>query len=296
MTPKLEPDFVEKYDRTTRGEILPGTSIEVIREPRGRGHYAHALFDFDGTLSLIREGWQDVMVPMMVEVMMAAPRHESEEEVEAVAGEFVAQLTGKQTIYQMMRLCDEIIKRGGAPLSAADYKQEYLRRLDRHISSRREKLRSGEVSQQEMLVPGSAEILQALASRGVQVYLASGTDQPFVREEAELLGLTHYAGEHIYGAMEDYQNSSKAAVIQRILADNDVRGESLLGFGDAYVEIENVRSAGGAGIGVASDEIKRSGRPDPRKRERLVGIGADIIVPDFRDWPALIDYLFPERS
>jgi len=27
------------------------------------------LFDFDGTLSLIRSGWVDVMVPMMVEIL-----------------------------------------------------------------------------------------------------------------------------------------------------------------------------------------------------------------------------------
>jgi hypothetical protein len=28
------------------------------------------LFDFDGTVSLIRSGWMDVMIPMMVEVLM----------------------------------------------------------------------------------------------------------------------------------------------------------------------------------------------------------------------------------
>jgi phosphoglycolate phosphatase-like HAD superfamily hydrolase len=293
LTPRLEPDYVEIYDRATRGEILAGTSIEIIREPRGRGSYRHALFDFDGTLSLIREGWQHVMVPMMVEAVMAAPNHESEEEVEAVVREFVTQLTGKQTIYQMLRLCDEISRRGGSPLPASDYKQEYLRRLDLHISSRKGKLRSGEISREDMVVPGSVEILHALTSRGVQVYLASGTDQSFVTEEAELLGLAQYAGRRIYGALEDYQNSSKAVVIQRILAENDVRGESLLGFGDAYVEIENVKSVGGTGVGVASDEVERSGKPDPWKRDRLVGIGADIIVPDFRESPALIGYLFP---
>ena len=29
-----------------------------------------ALFDFDGTLSLIREGWQNIMIPMMTELIM----------------------------------------------------------------------------------------------------------------------------------------------------------------------------------------------------------------------------------
>jgi hypothetical protein len=32
----------------------------------------HVVFDFDGTLSLIREGWPAVMVPMFVEMLPAA--------------------------------------------------------------------------------------------------------------------------------------------------------------------------------------------------------------------------------
>ena len=37
-------------------------SIETIKEYSGRG-FKCALFDFDGTISLIREGWQKVMIP-----------------------------------------------------------------------------------------------------------------------------------------------------------------------------------------------------------------------------------------
>ena len=146
MTLGQEPDFTEKIDRATRGAFLPGTAIEIIRKPRGRGHYRHALFDFDGTLSLIREGWQDVMIPMMVEALLGTPDHEPDAEVEGVVRGFVTQLTGKQTIYQMMRLCEEISKRGGDSLPASDYKQLYLDRLDRHISSRKDMLNTGKAS------------------------------------------------------------------------------------------------------------------------------------------------------
>jgi len=38
--------------------------IEIIRPARGR-KFTCALLDFDGTLSLIRQGWQDVMIPMI---------------------------------------------------------------------------------------------------------------------------------------------------------------------------------------------------------------------------------------
>ena len=41
-------------------------------------------------------------------------------------------------------------------------------------------------------------------------------------------------------------------LVQRILAMPGVRGGHLLGFGDGYVEIEEVRRAGGITVGVAT--------------------------------------------
>ena len=79
---------------------------------------------------------------------------------------------------------------------------------------------------------------------------------------------------------------------ERILKQNCVRGASLLGFGDGYVEIDNVKACGGIAVGVASDENGRSGRPDEWKRDRLIGAGADLIVPDFRESSCLLAYLW----
>ncbi len=99
----------------------------------------------------------------------------------------------------------------------------------------------------------------------------------------------------LYGALDDYKSYSKAMVIERILRENRVEGESLLGFGDGYVEIQNVAAVGGTTVAVASDEAGRSGQPDAWKRDRLIGAGAEIVIPDFRDWEALVRYLWNEE-
>ncbi len=284
------------YRRTVTGEVhsrfLPGTSIEIIREIRPGIPFRHVVFDFDGTLSLIREGWPDVMVPMMVEEIRATGTGESEKEIHRRCHEFVMRLNGKQTIYQMIQLAEEIRMRGGRPKEALYYKQKYHARLLERIRHRHEELRAGDARPEDYLVPGAYGLLSALRDRGMALYLASGTDERYVKSEAGLLGLDRFFGAHIYGAIDDYTNYSKKMVIERILRENDVAGSALLGFGDGYVEVENIKSSGGAAVAVASDEAGRSGRPDAWKRERLIGVGADLVIPDFREKDALLAYLF----
>jgi len=295
MTAK-ESDYARRVADVECGRFLPGTSIEVIREPTGRSEYSHAIFDFDGTLSLLREGWPSVMAPMMVEELLKTPNCEPEDQLRIHIDDLISRTTGKQTIYQMMDFCEEIRSRGGEPHAPAFYKKMYLDLLMERIKGRLDGVRGGSIEPEEMLVPGTYELLEGLKEHGVRMYLASGTDEHSVREEARLLGIARYFGEHIYGAIEDYQNYSKAHVIEKILVENDVPGSRLLGFGDGYVEIDNTRSAGGTAVGVATDECSRSGKPDSFKRDRLIGVGADIIVPDFSEAQALISYLFGEMQ
>ena len=154
--------------------------------------------------------------------------------------------------------------------------------------------RSGALAAAEMVVPYSFELLDELVGRGAAIYLASGTDHPYVQEEARLLGMDRYFGQHIYGAIDDYKNFSKAMVIERILAEHRVEGGQLLGFGDGYVEIHNIKAVGGTAVAVASDEVGRSGRADAWKRDRLIGAGADVVIPDYRDYQALVRLLWNE--
>jgi phosphoglycolate phosphatase-like HAD superfamily hydrolase len=294
MTDNLEHDYRRVVNDTVSTRFVPGTSIEIIRESGFELPPQHVLFDFDGTLSLIREGWPDVMVPMMVEILGQTNTDESADQLHEIARSFVMELTGKQTIYQMIRLAEEVAKRGGRPKPSIEYKQLYHDRLMRRIKSRREMLRSGEVPTKDMLVPGSEELLTGLEDRGAKLYLASGTDENYVREEVELLQLSRYFGPHVYGAVDDYKSFSKAQVIGRILSDNRVDGATLLGFGDGYVEIQNIKSVGGMAVAVASDERGRSGKPDPWKRDRLIGVGADLVVADFREHDRLIGHIWGE--
>jgi phosphoglycolate phosphatase-like HAD superfamily hydrolase len=254
-----------------------------------RPDISHVLLDFDGTLSLIRQGWPEVMTPMFAEMLPPLPG-ETEDARRRLCENDIMRLNGKQTIYQMIQLAERIRERGGSPRDPLWYKQEYLRRLDQRIHHRLDALRRGAVDPDTLLVHGARPLLEELLRRGLPLYLASGTDELFVKEEAGLLGLNRYFGRHVYGALDDYKQFSKKQVIERILSENRIPGRRLLSFGDGYVEIENTKEVGGLAVAVASDEAHNgSGRFDEWKRRRLLGVGADLLIPDFRDAPALLE-------
>jgi phosphoglycolate phosphatase len=269
--------------------------IEILRSGLPRGRFRSVLFDFDGTLSLIREGWPQVMIPMMVDVLRETGTSETEPELTATVEDFVMRLNGRQTIYQMMQLADEVRKRGAQPLEPIAYKHLYHGLLMERIRDRIAQLDAGRAKPEEWTVPGSHALLENLRQRGVTMYLASGTDLKYVRREAELLRLTPYFGEHIYGALDDYWNFSKKMIIERILRDNELHGEELLGFGDGFVEIEEIKRVGGVAVAVASDEVRRQG-VNAWKRKRLVQAGADIVIPEYRQHERLVHYLFDDAG
>jgi len=249
------------------------------------------LFDFDGTLSLIRSGWMHVMVPMMVEILLHLKTGETEEQLQTVVEDFVWRLTGKETIYQMIALAEAVRERGGTPLEPLAYKKMYLDLLWTRIRGRVEELRAGHASPEKYLVPGSRAMLEALQDRGMKMYLASGTDEVFMKEEARLLDIDRYFDGGVYGALDDYKSFSKGILIKNILSTAEYRGNEFLVFGDGYVEIEEVKMVGGVAVGVASAEPECLS-VDDWKRERLIGVGADYIVPNFLGREELMNTLF----
>lgn len=266
--------------------------VEFAAAFRPRPTIRHVLFDFDGTISLIREGWPQVMVPMFAEVLPPLPG-ETEEQRRKLAFEDIMALNGKQTIYQMIQLADRIRERGGTPDEPLAYKHEYLRRLNLRIADRLEALRSGRLKTDDLLVLGTRDLLERLTARGLTLYLASGTDEQYVKQEAALLDVTRYFGSRIYGAQDDFKSFSKKMVIERILRENNIPGADLLAIGDGYVEIQNTKEVGGLAVAVASDEANNgSGRFDAWKHQRLLGVGADVVVPDYRDAGLLLEAIF----
>jgi phosphoglycolate phosphatase len=240
-----------------------------------------ALFDFDGTLSLIRSGWQEVMIPMMLETLLSLNTDETADQLRTTIDAYVWRLTGRETIYQMIALAEEISKRGGTPLEPLVYKADYLRRLEAHIAGRLQGLRDGTISPDDLLVPGSRALLESLQKRGVQLYLASGTDHEDVAAETTLLQLDKYFEGRVYGARDD-MSFSKAKLVREIIGNAVCQPDEMIGFGDGYVEIEEVKKAGGFAVGIATDEPACL-KIDEWKRKRLLAAGADMIVPNFLD-------------
>jgi phosphoglycolate phosphatase-like HAD superfamily hydrolase len=266
-------------------------SIELPAPLEPRPEIGHILFDFDGTLSLIRQGWPEVMVPMFIEALPRLP-DETDADIRQMVVDDIMRLNGKQTIYQMIQLSERILERGGKPREPLWYKHEYLRRLDERIGGRRSGLAEGSIRPDDLLVHGARPFLEHLQQLGLPMYLASGTDLVAVKREADLLDITRYFDGHIYGALDDYKQFSKKLVIDRILEQHAITGRHLLSCGDGYVEIENTKQAGGLAVAVASDEAHNgSGRVDAWKRDRLLGVGADAVIPDFRDAIPFVDYL-----
>ena len=69
------------------------------------------------------------------------------------------------------------------------------------------------------------------------------------------------------------------------------KGEQIVTFGDGPVEMRATWRVGGVRVGVASDEKKRF-NINPRKRERLILGGAQIVIPDFSQYRELMRLIF----
>jgi len=263
--------------------------LEILRPNPAPGRLRFAVFDFDGTLSLLRAGWQRVMADLMVEALQGTPRAEAEAQLRARTAEPVFGLAGRPTVIQMQWLVDEVRQRGGKPQSAEAYKQQYLVRLSERIRHRAE-LEAGRQPPEQFCVPGALEFVAALHARGVACTIASGTDEIAVREEVALLGLAPLIAD-LRGARED-GSDAKRLVIEGLTARHHLATGELAVIGDGRAEMEYARAASGLAIGVASNEDERTGI-DARKRSLLITAGADVIIPDFSQPAELLAYLWP---
>jgi phosphoglycolate phosphatase-like HAD superfamily hydrolase len=260
--------------------------------PRRLGRVRHALFDFDGTLSVLRQGWEPVMEAVMLEAISPLARPSAD--LIAEVRQQIDRTTGQLTILQM-RWLEEAVRHYGLaqhPLLASEYKKVYLQALMVSVSQRLESLESKAVRPEDFLVSGAAEFLEGLYRRGVKLYIASGSDHPDVLHEASALGLTGWIQGGIYGALDASEANGKERIIQRILDEHQLAGDELLVVGDGPVEIIEANQRGAIPLGVASDEVARRGW-NPHKIDRLKGAGAGLLVADFTHFAELVDLLAP---
>ena len=269
---------------------------ETLNPALARRPYRVVLFDFDGTLSLFREGWPSIMIRMMLEGLKEHGLLRSEESAEwAHVEDFVMSLNGKPSILQMQRYAEELRTRGGAPAEPTMYLDEYHRRLLAVVRQRWNQVTSCQASPADWVVPNAHTFLEHLRRRGVTLYLASGTDIMHVRHEADLLGVAEFFGRHLYAPTDNSPDFSKRGVIERLLVDERIEGKDLLSFGDGVTETLEVKRVGGTAIAVASVEAGQHG-VHADKRARLAAAGADAVIADYRHESTWLPWLFGESS
>ena len=267
------------------------TKLEIIhpdKKPRG---IRAAVFDFDGTVSTLRCGWEQVMRPLMLEVISGKTEEDAPMELQKEVDAYIDASTGIQTIYQMQWLRDRAYQAGfGSPEKDEWwYKDEYNRRLMEFIGDRIKSVESGAVAPETYIIKGSVEFLTAFKNAGVEVYLASGTDHKDVVHEATALGVKDLFTQ-IKGAPEHMAACSKEAVIRMIIEEKGLHGDEMLLCGDGKVEIRLGAEAGAVTLGAATDEVHRAGI-NPVKRRRLINAGADAITGDFENYAEIMNYL-----
>lgn len=243
------------------------------------------MFDFDGTLSTLRAGWEEVMAPFMKESILGGKTLAPDQtaELEAEIASYIDRSTGMQTINQMTWLAEQVINKGwnAEVLNEWGYKAEFNRRLLLRIREQVDGLRAGKLERANYLMKGSIALLELLRRNGIDLYVASGTDHPDVLNEAEALGVRHFFKE-IAGAPVGRTECSKTKVIHDLKAEKGFVGHELAIIGDGRVEISLAKENGALALGIASDEYKREG-VNPVKERRLLAAGADRIAGDYSD-------------
>jgi bifunctional ADP-heptose synthase (sugar kinase/adenylyltransferase)/phosphoglycolate phosphatase-like HAD superfamily hydrolase len=297
-----DPDYVftpELAADLRRARYHDGTGIEVVTAGSAGRRFTHAIFDNDGTVSTLREGWERIMEPVMIRAILGEGWRTVEErvhqEVQERVRDYIDKTTGIQTLVQMVGLVEMVKEFGLVPadrvLDEKGYKAVYNAELLALVRTRLGKLERGEVTAEDFTLKGSLALLADLDKAGVELHLASGTDQPDVEAEAAALGFARFFKGRIHGSIGDVNHEAKRVVLERILADIPARGlDGLVTFGDGPVEMRETRRRGGYCVGVASDEIHRSGL-NPAKRTRLIRAGADLLVPDFSQRAELLAML-----
>jgi rfaE bifunctional protein kinase chain/domain len=297
-----DPDFIfepELAENVHQAQYMKDTCIELINKPHAGQEIKHAIFDHDGTISTLREGWEHIMRQMMVKAILGDKHAKAEqklfEKVVQYVDEFIDKTTGIQTLAQMHGLIRLVRDFGCVPekkiLDEFGYKKIYNDELLKMVSHRVKKLRAGELSVDDFTVKNSVKFLTRLNEAGIILYLASGSDEEDVINEAQIMGYKDLFKGGIFGSVGEIDKDAKKIVLDRILNSiGNANSGQIITFGDGPVEIRETRKRKGFTVGVASDEIKRYGLNE-KKRTRLIMAGADIIIPDFSQMGKLLGFL-----
>ncbi len=149
-----DPDYIfapELAEDIRHSSYFGDTEIEIVRNNEGMRQIKHAIFDHDGTISTLREGWELIMAPMMIKAILGNRFNDADGSLYAMVktrvDEFIDKTTGIQTLAQMRGLIELIREFGFVAddkiLDESGYKQIYndellkmVRRKGRKICER----------------------------------------------------------------------------------------------------------------------------------------------------------------
>jgi rfaE bifunctional protein kinase chain/domain len=302
-----DPNFIYNADLAENfrdAKYLNETEIEICNDEvlNQFGEIKHVVFDHDGTISTLRQGWEEIMEPVMIKSILGEKYNSIDQanynEVVKQVQEYINKTTGIQTIFQMEGLVKMIEEFGFVPkekiLDKFEYKKIYNAALMEMVNERLKKLHNGELDAFDFMLKGAYRFLTELKERRVRMYLASGTDVEDVINEATMLGYADIFDGGIHGALRDVKKFSKKMVVEKIMKENHLKGNELVVFGDGPVEIREGRRFGGISIGITSNEIRRYGI-NIEKRSRLVKAGAQLLISDFSQYQKLVKLIFNEK-
>jgi len=289
-----------------KAKYVTGTDFELINDQISKRRKNKPpkviIFDHDGTISTLRQGWEVVMRALMISNIIGEQRTtlsaESYHSVEQAVDKLIDQTTGVQTIIQMHEFVKLIRSFGYVNesdiLEPKQYKDQYNEQLLSSIQKKKDYVQQGFLSLEDVTIKGSVPFLEYVHQQGALIFLASGTDVEDVKKEAELLGYAHYFNGGIFGSIGDIAKDPKKVVMQEILTEirkkGDIGVEDCFVFGDGAVEIREGRKQNLFTVGLVSDEKQRFGI-NLMKRERLILAGADMLIPDFSMFDTLIESL-----
>lgn len=297
-----DPDYIynpDLADDIRQSAYFRNNETEVIVAFPEPPEIRYAIFDNDGTISTLREGWEHIMAPMMIRAVMGERYNDADRslymKVKAAVDDLIDKTTGIQTLRQMKLLTGLVRDFDIVPedqiLDEHGYKQIYNDELMKMVRQREMKINNRELSVNDLTIKGSVEFLKLLYDKGIKLYLTSGTDEADVKHEASILGYDSLFEGRIYGATGDIRKEAKKDVLDKLLNQiGDSEAASIVTFGDGPVEIRETHKHGGITVGVATNELRRFGLNES-KRSRLIKAGAEIVIPDFSSLEGLHELL-----
>lgn len=298
----ISPDYrynPELSNDRRKAKFIKNTAIELINLKKTVLPKV-VIFDHDGTISTLRQGWEPIMKEVCIEAISGNYREsvslEELSKIEIAVSEMIEKTTGIQTIIQMDHLRKMVLSFNFVPegevLTPLEYKNIYNIKLLKMVNSRVDLFKQGLLDITDLTMKGAIPFIELLRNRGITIYLASGTDQEDVRNEAAVLGYADYFNGGIFGSVGNVDYDPKRMVIEKIIKNlpSNIKPEECYVFGDGPVEMREAAKRGLTRIGLVSDEKQRFGI-NTEKRSRLIMGGAQALIPDFSWINSLKEYL-----